>query len=94
MSLINGMDVYARLHREDDPDGEYSLRLAITATDIEIKTNGGTSTLSHDDFDRVAQMVNRCRTAWLRLGSDGKDDDPEPATGRQGPNATGGEASQ
>ncbi len=75
--MIDAMDVYARLRAEADSDGEHSLRLAITALDIEIKTSAGTVTLGHGDFDQVARLVGRCRAAWSRLARETGDGDME-----------------
>ena len=83
--VIEAMDIYARLRAEGDNEGEHSLRLAVTALDIEIKTPAGTVTLAHEDFDQVTRLVNRCRAAWSRLAAETQAErieadptDPEP----------------
>ena len=68
--VIDAMDIYARLQAEGDNEDEHSLRLAVTAFDIEINTGAGTVTLAHEDFDQVARLVNRCRAAWSRLATE------------------------
>ncbi len=73
--MIDAMDIYARLRGEEDGEGEYSLKLAVTALDIEIKTDAGTVTLGHEDFDQITRLVTRCRAAWRRLNLETESDD-------------------
>lgn len=73
--MIDAMDIYARLRGEEDGEGEYSLKLAVTALDIEIKTDGGTVTLGHEDSDQITRLVTRCRAAWRRLNLETESDE-------------------